>query len=59
MKTINLFSLDTFKKDFHKPSLEAENLRLLAKIEQLEKDNKHLKLIIRAFNASNTRNNSI
>ncbi|CAB4126994.1 hypothetical protein UFOVP87_33 [uncultured Caudovirales phage] len=54
-----VFSINTFKKDFHKPSLEAENLRLLAKIEQLEKDKKNLKLIIRAFNASNTRQNSI
>lgn len=53
------FSKDIFKKDFHKPSLEVENLRLLAKIEQLEKDKKNLKLIIRAFNASNTRQNSI
>ncbi len=59
MKNTTKFSIDTFKKDFHKPSLEAENLRLHAKIEQLEKDKKNLKLIIRAFNASNTRNNSI
>jgi len=40
-------------------SLQADNLRLLKKVEQLEKDKKNLKLIIRAFNASNTRKNSI
>lgn len=53
------FPLDTFKKDFHKPSLEAENLRLLAKIKDMEKVIDKQNRIIRAFNGSNTRNNSI